>query len=91
MNLNFFLNHFAILAVVAYVANVIIGPGANYLFMARPEATPSILDILPSNFALRLLIMGSVITALYFLAYLPWYLMDRKAAKTKENIPVESK
>lgn len=81
----------AILAVVAYVANVIIGPGANYLFMARPEATPSILDILPSNFALRLLIMGSVITALYFLAYLPWYLMDRKAAKTKENLPAENK
>ena len=81
----------AILAVVAYVANVIIGPGANYLFMARPEATPSILDILPSNFALRLLIMGSVITALYFLAYLPWYLMDRKAAKAKENVPAENK
>jgi hypothetical protein len=40
-----------------------------------------VLDILPPNFALRLLIMAAVITLLYFLAYLPWYLMDRKAAK----------
>jgi uncharacterized membrane protein YwaF len=73
----------AALAVVAYFANRLIGPGANYLFMARPEATPSILDILPSNFALRLLIMASVITALYFLAYLPWYLIDKKAEKAQ--------
>ena len=72
---------FAVLAVVAYIANVMIGPGANYLFMAKPEATPSVLDILPPNFALRLTIMASVITALYFVAYLPWYLKDRKAKK----------
>lgn len=72
---------FAVLAVIAYCANVLIGPGANYLFMARPEATPSILDILPPNFALRVAIMASVITALYFVAYLPWLLKDRKAKK----------
>ena len=70
-----------VLAGIAYVSNTLIGPGANYLFMARPESTPSVLDILPPNFALRLLVMGAVITSLYFLAYLPWYLMDRKAAK----------
>ena len=67
-----------IMAVVAYFANQIIGPGANYLYMARPEATPSILDILPPNFALRILIMFAAITALYALAYMPWYLKDRK-------------
>ena len=72
-----------VLAVVAYIANRIIGPGANYLFMARPEDTPSILDILPPNFALRLLIMASVVTALFFLSYLPWLLIDRK--NKKEN------
>ena len=55
----------AVLAVIAYFANQIIGPGANYLFMARPESTPSILDILPSNFALRLIIMATVISALF--------------------------
>lgn len=71
-----------ILAVIAYFSNRLIGPGANYLFMARPEDTPSILDILPPNFALRLLIMAAAITALYGLAYLPWYLKDRKAKKT---------
>ena len=71
----------AILAVIAYCANVLIGPGANYLYMAKPEAAPSVLDILPPNFALRLTIMAAVITALYFVAYLPWYLKDRKAKK----------
>lgn len=68
-----------VLAIAAFAANRIIGPGANYLFMAKPEDTPSILDILPPNFALRILVMGSVVTSLFFLAYLPWYLMDRKA------------
>ena len=71
----------AVLAVIAYYSNQLIGSGANYLFMARPEDTPSILDILPPNFALRLLIMAAAITALYVLAYLPWYLRDRKAKK----------
>ncbi len=70
------------LAVIAFFANRIIGPGANYLFMAKPEDTPSILDILPPNFVLRLVVMAAAITAMFGLAYLPWYLMDRKA-KTK--------
>ena len=68
-----------VLAAIAYCANRLIGPGANYLFMARPEDTPSILDILPPNFALRLLVMGGAVTALFALSYLPWFLMDRKA------------
>ena len=70
-----------VLAVIAYFANDMIGPGANYLFMAKPEDTPSILDILPPNFALRIFIMAVAITALYCLAYLPWLLKDRKAQK----------
>ena len=68
-----------VLAAVAYWANQLIGPGANYLFMARPEDTPSILDILPPNFALRLLVMAAAVTALFGISYLPWYLKDRKA------------
>ncbi len=71
----------AVLAVIAFFANQMIGPGANYLFMAKPEDTPSILDILPPNFALRLFIMAAAITALYVLAYLPWYFIDKKAKK----------
>lgn len=70
-----------VLAVVAYFTNRMLGPGANYLFMARPEDTPSILDILPPNFILRLCIMALAVTALFVLAYLPWYLKDKKAAK----------
>lgn len=77
----------AVLAGIAYFANVLIGPGANYLFMARPESTPSILDILPSNFAIRLLIMAAVITLMFFLAYLPWLIKDKRA---KKAIPAES-
>ena len=63
---------FVVMAVVAYFANNIIGPGANYLFMAKPEDTPSILDILPSNFVIRVLIMASAVTFLYFVENLPW-------------------
>ncbi len=70
-----------VLAVVAYCANSLIGPGANYLFMAKPEDTPSILDILPPNHGLRIAVMAAVVTAMFALAYLPWYLKDRKAKK----------
>lgn len=76
------------LAGIAYWANQLIGPGANYLFMAKPEDTPSILDILPPNFALRLLIMAAAITTLFVLVYLPWYLKDKKEArKCAEAVP----
>ena len=71
----------AILATVAYSANRMLGPGANYLFMAKPEDTPSVLDILPPNFAIRLLVMASVITLLFGIAYLPWFLKDKKNGK----------
>ncbi len=70
----------AVLTVIAYFVNLMI-PGANYLYMARPESAPSVLDILPPNFALRLAVMAAVITLMYGLAYLPWYLKDRKAKK----------
>lgn len=67
-----------VLSVIAFNANQLIGNGANYLFMARPEAAPSILDILPPNFVLRLIIMALGITVLYGVAYLPWYLKDKR-------------
>ena len=69
-----------VMAAIAYSVNIMI-PGANYLYMARPEAAPSVLDILPPNFALRLIIMAAVITAMFGLAYLPWYLKDKKKAQ----------
>ena len=78
-----------LLAIIAYFANRLIGPGANYLFMARPEDTPSILDILPPDFVLRLFVMASVITLLFILVYLPWYIKDKKAKKKAECIEKE--
>ena len=54
-----------------------LGPGANYLFMAKPEDTPSILDFLPPVFALRICVMAGVITLLFVLAYLPWFIKDK--------------
>ena len=62
----------------AYWVNQML-PGANYLYMARPESAPSVLDILPPNFALRFAVMMAVITLLFGVAYLPWYLKDKKA------------
>lgn len=67
-----------VLALIAIGVNNML-PGANYLFVARPESTASILDILPENYAVRLLIMAAAITTLFFVIYLPWYIMDRKA------------
>ena len=70
-----------VLGVIAFFTNRLIGPGANYLFMAKPEDTPSVLDILPPNFVLRLVVMAGVVTVMFFLAYAPWYLKDRKEKK----------
>ena len=67
-----------VMVLIAYWVNTMI-PGANYLYMARPEAAPSILDILPPNFALRVSIMALAMVVMYALAYLPWYLKDRRA------------
>ena len=69
-----------VMALIAYGVNRML-PGANYLYMARPESAPSVLDILPPNFALRTAIIVLVITLMYGLAYLPWYLKDKKARK----------
>lgn len=71
----------AVLAVIAFFTNNLLGPGANYLFMAAPESTPSILDILPPNYALRVFVMAAVITLMFFLSYLPWLIMDKRKKK----------
>ena len=76
---SFIRSYCALLGLAAFAAwvNFMI-PGANYLYMARPESAPSILDILPPNYALRILIMIAAITVMFGLAYLPWYRKDRK-------------
>ena len=69
------------LAVFAAWVNSMI-PGANYLYMARPESAPSVLDILPPHYGLRTAIIVAVISVMFVLAYLPWHLKDRKAVAT---------
>ncbi len=76
---------FGILAIIAYAANKILGPGANYLFMAEPESTPSILDILPPNFGVRIVVMASIITIMFVVSYIPWYVKDHKQRKVQIN------
>ena len=73
----------AVMAGIAFFANELIGGKANYLFMARPEETKSILDFLPSNYAVRVLFMAAAVTLLFFLSYLPWLISDRKKIKKK--------
>lgn len=69
-----------VLAIIAIYVNHLL-PGANYLFVAMPEDAPSFLDILPSNYALRLLIMGLVVLTLFFVSYIPWLAKDQKLKK----------
>ena len=74
----------AMAAFAAWVNSMI--PGANYLYMARPESAPSVLDILPPHYGLRVTIMIAVITLMFGLAYLPWYRMDQKAKKSHSTV-----
>lgn len=73
-----------VLAVVAIIANNML-PGANYLYVARPEDTASILDFLPKNYIVRLILMAAIITLLFFVIYLPWLIKDIKAKKSSNN------
>jgi hypothetical integral membrane protein (TIGR02206 family) len=66
-----------VLTALALYANANI-EGANYLFLATTEAGESVLDFLPSNLALRMLLMGSIIGVLYGLAYLPWVFLKKQ-------------
>jgi len=56
--------------------------GANYLFLATTEIGDSALNFLPSNIVLRATIMGVIMLIFYFLAYLPYFLKDRKIKQT---------
>lgn len=80
----------AVLAVIAFIANQMLGAGANYLFMAELEETASVLNFLPKNYALRVLLMAVAITLCFVLAYLPWFFKDKKKVVWKlENEEVK--
>ncbi len=68
-----------VLAGIALVANYVIGGKSNYLFLATTEeGADSIVNMLPSNIPLRLLVMSFAVTTLFFVSYLPWFVMDKK-------------
>lgn len=75
-----------VLVAIAMLANSML-PGANYLYIATTEETASVLDILPKNYAVKLLVMALIIGTLFFLAYLPWFIKD---IKTKKAIAIST-
>ena len=81
---------FAVLAAVAFFANNLLlpledGTKPSYLFMTKAQDSSPILDILPSNFVLRVLLMAFVITVMYVLAYLPWLVKDMRAKREAQS------
>ena len=93
----------AILGGVAIFANLLLDSyapepyehdAANYLFMAKGEAQSPLLEILPSNYVVRVITMAAIVALLFCLAYLPWFIMDKKRAKAAveaEAAPEEAK
>ncbi|MBQ7363908.1 MAG: TIGR02206 family membrane protein [Clostridia bacterium] len=59
---------------------------ANYLFMAKGEAQSPILEILPENYVVRVIVMALVVGALFIVSYLPWFFIDRHAKKKQTEV-----
>lgn len=76
----------AVLTGVAILANKVVGGEANYLFLATTEEAKSILDFLPTNLGIRLLVMASVVSVFFFLSYLPWMIMDIRKKKKSAQV-----
>ncbi len=68
-----------VLGTLAVLANNMLGDGADYLFLAKP-----VIGILPEQFLPRTLIMLVAVAALFFLSYLPWFIIDKQHQKSKE-------
>ena len=72
-----------VLAMIALYANSILGGRSNYLFLATTEeGADSIVNMLPKNIPLRLLLMSFAVTTLFFVSYVPWFVKDKKAKKS---------
>ena len=69
-----------IMGIIAIIANSML-PGANYLYVARPESTASILDFLPTNYVVRLILIVLIVSVMFFVCYLPWLIKDLKSKK----------
>ncbi len=81
----------SILLVIAVFFNTMLGSPANYLFVAELEETTSVLNLLPSNIILKILVMATIIGIMFFLSYLPWLIIDIRAKKKRlaaEGAPI---
>ena len=50
-------------------------------FIARTEDSASILDILPKNYVVRIILMAFIMACLFFVMYIPWLVKDIKSKK----------
>ena len=57
---------------------------ANYLFMAKGEAQSPLLEILPSNYVVRIITMAAIVAVLFIVSYLPWFFIDKKKKQKGE-------
>lgn len=78
------LGAFSLLTVLAIFANKHI-EGANYLFLTSTKEGKSVLNSLPADLFPRLMVMASIILVGYVLAYLPWYIIDKKKQYEKNS------
>ena len=85
----------SVLGVIAIFANLLLDSyapagyehdAANYLFMAKGEAQSPLLEILPSNYAVRVITMAAIVAVMFALSYLPWYFIDRSKKKKAEAL-----
>lgn len=57
--------------------------GANYLFLSNTLTAPSLVDFLPNNLWLKLLIITTLISVGFIIAYVPYIVID---CKSKQKI-----
>ena len=57
--------------------------GANYLFIANVDEGNPLLNALPQSIPIKVLIVTGVTCVTFFLAYLPWFIIDHNEKKKK--------
>lgn len=74
---------FANLTLDSFAPTDYVHDAANYLFMAKSEAQSPLLEMLPSNYVVRIITMAAIVATLFIVSYLPWYFIDRKKKKAE--------
>lgn len=77
----------AFLTVFAVIANVTI-EGAQYFYLTGTQYGASIMDVLPQSMWLRLPIYGAIMLVMFFLAYLPFFVMDLVKKKREKQAQI---